>query len=405
MKILLISQYFPPESGAAAQRVGSFARYLAEFGHDVTVICQTPNYPIGSVYPGFSNKFRRIRKEVGYRAVRTFTYPTKNTSFIKRFINYSFFSISAFLAGMLESKPDLILISSPPLFAGGSALLLSLIKRVPLVVDVRDVWPGVAMGSSFANRAILFPMLVLEKLLYWRAKAVVTVSEGVVDILSAENPAVKDKFKVVYNGLDPQLVSGKKITSRGKKPENSPFVIVYSGTIGTQQPWGTLLKAAEILREDQGIRFVICGEGVERENLERKISELRLTNVDFFGLLSYNDSLNLIRKADLGLVLLARNRYVDPALPVKLFDYCFVGIPVMASASTFLKNFVEEAGIGFWIDPENPRKLAEKIKEISKLPRDRLAEIGSRGKKIVEDTYNRKVQARKLDEVLKNVRP
>ena len=140
MKILIISQYFPPESGAAAQRVGSFARYLSEFGHDVTVICQTPNYPTGNIYKGFVNRLRQVRKEAGCRVVRAFTYPTKNTSFRRRFLNYLVFSVSAFLAGLFEPRPDLILISSPPLFSGGSALFLSLVKRVPLAVDVRDVW-------------------------------------------------------------------------------------------------------------------------------------------------------------------------------------------------------------------------------------------------------------------------
>ena len=113
MKILIISQYFPPEVGAAVQRVGSFARYLTEFGHDVTVICQTPNYPTGRVFRGFKNKLRQIKEENGYRVVRTFTYPTKNTSSLKRLINYTVFSFSVFFAGALEPKPDVILVSSP----------------------------------------------------------------------------------------------------------------------------------------------------------------------------------------------------------------------------------------------------------------------------------------------------
>ncbi len=403
MKILIVSQYFPPEAGAAVQRVGSFARYLTEFGHDVTVICQTPNYPTGRVFRGFKNKLRQIKEESGYRVVRTITYPTKNTSLIKRLVNYTVFSISAFSAAVFEPKPNVILVSSPPLFAAGSALLLSLIKRVPLVVDVRDVWPGVAMGSGFVNRLIFSPMRLLEKLLYWRATAVTTVSEGVVDVLSEENRSEVDKFKVVYNGLDPQLVgaSGGLGRSGGR---NKSFTVIYSGTVGTQQPWEALLEVANILEKEKEIRFIICGEGVEREDLEKKLRARNLTNVKFLGLLSYRDSLAKIRESDLGLVLLVRNKYVDPALPVKIFDYCFVGIPVLASASLFLKNFIEKNRIGFWVKPGNPQELAKKILDISRLSRVELKRIGGYGKSLVENTYNRRIQARKLEEILKNVR-
>ena len=403
MKILIISQYFPPEVGAAVQRVGSFARYLTEFGHDVTVICQTPNYPTGRVFRGFKNKLRQIKEENGYRVVRTFTYPTKNTSSLKRLINYTVFSFSVFFAGALEPKPDVILVSSPPLFAAGSALLLSLIKRIPLVADVRDVWPGVAMGSGFVSRLIFSPMRLLEKLLYWRAMAITTVSEGVVDVLSEENRAEMDKFRVVYNGLDPQLVgaSGGLGKCGGK---SKAFTVIYSGTVGTQQPWETLLEVASILEKEKEIRFIICGEGVGREELEKKLKARNLTNVKFLGLLSYHDSLAKIRESNLGLVLLVRNKYVDPALPVKIFDYCFVGVPVLASASLFLKNFIEKNRIGCWVEPGNPQELANKILDIARLPRTELKQIGGHGKSLIQNTYNRGIQARRLEEILKNVR-
>jgi glycosyltransferase involved in cell wall biosynthesis len=400
MRLLIISQYFLPESGAAAQRVGSFARYLSEFGHDVTVVCQTPNYPTGVVYPGFKNKFRQVSREGDYRVIRSFTYPTRNAGFVKRLINYSIFSVTALLNGLFEPCPDLILISSPPLFAGGSALLLSLIKRVPLVMDVRDVWPGVALESGVGNRIVFSPLRLLEKILYRRSALITTISEGMVDLLVEENGLDKGKVKAVYNGFDiqrfPALKSSAK--ARGEK-----FSTIYSGTIGTQQRLDTLLEAAKILKENKKISFLICGEGVEKDDLLRRIKIQKLNNVKFLGLLPYSESLVEVKKSDLGLVLLTRNKYNDPALPSKAFDYCFSGTPVLASAGSFLKEFIDREGIGFWVEPENPRKLAEKISEISELPKERLDRMGERGRALVQKIYNRENQARKLERMLEKL--
>ncbi|MEX2013858.1 MAG: glycosyltransferase family 4 protein [Parcubacteria group bacterium] len=398
MKILMISQYFLPESGAAAQRVGSFAKYLTDFGHDVTIICQTPNYPTGEVYSGFQNKFRHTAKENNYRVVRSFTYPTRNAGFIKRLINYLIFSVTAFLNGLLEPRPDLILVSSPPLFTGGSALLLSLLKQVPLVVDIRDIWPGVALESGVGNRVVFSPLRLLEKILYRRATLITTVSEGMVDLLVEENGLGRDKVEAVYNGFDLQRFSVGK--SRSVAGARNKFTVVYSGTIGIQQKLDTLLEAVEILKRNSEIRFLICGEGVERRALENKIANRNLSNVEFLGLLPYDKSLEVIGDSDLSLVLLTHNKYNDPALPSKVFDYCFSGIPVLASAGKFLKEFIGREKIGFWIEPENPQKLADKIQEVSKLPRREIQSMGERGRALVRETYNREAQAKRLERML-----
>lgn len=401
MRLLIFSQYFFPEAAAAAQRIESFAHQLSKLGHNVTVICQTPNYPTGTVPAGYKNRLKQRSNEGGYTVVRTLTLPTRNVGIVGRLVNYSVFGISAFLAGLTEPRPDLVFVSSPPLFVGGSALLLSLIKQAPLVLDVRDIWPGVAMESGGVSKVFFLPMRLLEKLLYRRARIITTISEGMIELLLKENNLDRGKLKVIYNGIDLS-----RTAVGGKKPplaKNRKFTVIYSGNIGTQQKIITVLEAAKILREDTGIRFLICGEGVEREAIEQKIRDWRLDNVSYLGLLSCEESLNLVESADVGLVPLTSNKYNDPALPSKVFDYCLAGIPILASAGSFLKKFIEENRIGFWVEPENAENLARKIEEISQMPREKLEDMGRLGHKLVEETYNRCVQAKKLERVLRDL--
>jgi len=267
-------------------------------------------------------------------------------------------------------------------------------------MDVRDVWPGVALESGVGNRIVFSPLRLLEKILYRRSALITTISEGMVDLLVEENRLDKGKVKAVYNGFDlqrfPALKSPAKV--RGEK-----FSAIYSGTIGTQQRLDTLLEAAKILKENKKISFIICGEGVEKDDLLRRIKIQKLNNIKFLGLLPYSESLAEVKKSDLGLVLLTRNKYNDPALPSKAFDYCFSGTPVLASAGSFLKEFIDREGIGFWVEPENPRKLAEKISEISELPKERLDRMGERGRALVQKIYNRENQARKLERMLEKL--
>jgi len=402
MRLLIISQYFLPESGAAANRIGSFANYLTRFGHQVSVVCQVPNYPSGNIYQGYKNSIKSVSEEGGVRTIRPLTYPSQNTNIFKRLANYLLFMGGSFFAAVGEKRPDMILFSSPPIFAGLTALTLSFVWSVPLVVDIRDIWPGVASESGNpVKRILLSPLRLLETSLYKRASAVTTVSDGMVTLLVKENPILKGKAFAVYNGVDLNRLSDK--TEEKIKRGRRTFTVIYSGTIGTQQNITVLLKAASRLKNHQGIKFVICGTGVEDAPIRKKISEWNLTNVKYLGLLSPQDAFVRISAADIGLVMLVGSKHNDPALPSKVFDYFLERKPVLASAGNFLKDFVEKEDCGFWIDPENPQKLSEKILEISGLKKEELSRMGERGRKLVQTVFNREFQTKKLEKILQKL--
>ncbi|MEX0616509.1 MAG: glycosyltransferase family 4 protein [Candidatus Woykebacteria bacterium] len=405
MKILIISQYFYPESGAGSSRAYFFAKYLTELGHSIKVLCATPNYPSGEVYKGYKNSWRNKENLSGINVIRTLVYPARYSGFAKRFFNYASFTFSSSAELLRGEDFDVILVSSPPISVFLVGLLARNVKKTPLVLDVRDVWPGAAVATgNLKTKWVVKALETLEKLSYKKANKIVTVNEETKGILLENNDFLeKENVEVVFNGVDLELF--KQIPKHSIKTKNTVTLsIVYTGTIGEQHSFSTFLETLSMLnKKAKNVKFSVIGEGSKRDYFIEAIDEKKLSNISFRRDLKYRDIPSLLNNYDLGLALLRSNKYLDSAYPVKTFDYMAAGKPVLVSGGLAMRKLVEENKIGFWVPAEDPKALASKVIEISRLPRNKLWEMGERGRKLVEERFNRAEQAKKLEKILEDV--
>lgn len=401
MKVLFITQYFIPEPGAGTARVSYHAKYLKRQGHDVTVLCGVPNYPTGRVFTGYTNSLWQMEIIEGIKVYRTFLYPTNYTSSLRRFLNYFSFTVSSFLVGIFLQNPDVIISSSPPPSAGISSLLLSYIKRKPLIFEVRDVWPGAALELGYLkNKLILELNLFLEKRIYKRSKYIIAPTEATKDIILAENTYLsKNKVKVVTNGVDLDIFDSVKSSAGDRLDFKDKFVVIYTGTLGLQQGVKNLVGAAKILKSNKNIIFLVIGEGADKHLIRDSIRREGLKNIILKDMVSYLEVVKFLKASSIGLTILKKNKYLNAAYPVKAFDYMAASKPIIVCGGEAMGELVEKNSAGVSIEP-NPKTLALAVERMASLDSRKLTEMGQAGRNLAEKNFNRKKQAAELMNIL-----
>ncbi|MCC6193917.1 MAG: glycosyltransferase family 4 protein, partial [Burkholderiales bacterium] len=281
MRILFLSDNFPPESNAPATRLHEHAVRWVRAGHEVTVITCAPNFPEGKLYAGYRNAWRQVETIDGIRVVRVKTYITANEGFLRRTLDYMSFMAMAFGIGLTERRPDVVVATSPQFFCAIAGWALSVAKWRPFVFELRDLWPAsiVAVGAMGRSPAIRL-LERIELFLYRRAAAVVSVTESFRDDLVARGIA-RDKIYVVINGVDLD-----RYEPRPRDPAlerefalEGKFVAGYMGTHGLAHALPKVLEAAERLRHRADIAFFFAGAGAQRDAVERIVTERGLANV------------------------------------------------------------------------------------------------------------------------------
>jgi len=329
MKILYVSQYFPPEMGAPAGRASELSRLWAEDGHEVTVLTGFPNHPTGTVPREYSRKFRRLvnRENVdGVNVVRTWLLPFPNRKAWERMLNYSSFCISSATTGVFLDQPDVVIASSPQLLVGISGWWLARCKGVPFVFEVRDLWPeslaavGVGSRTSMLHRS-------LEKIagfLYRSCDRVVVVTPAFKKYLIEHWQVPEEKIVVVENGVDANLFRRLPLNTalRCELGAEEKFVVSYIGTMGNAHGLKTLVEAADLLREKApNILFLLVGEGAEKECLISLARSRKLTNVRFVDQQPRGTIPAYIAASDACLVLLKRTELFKTVLPTKMLEF------------------------------------------------------------------------------------
>ncbi|MBT6752003.1 MAG: glycosyltransferase family 4 protein, partial [Desulfobacula sp.] len=255
MKILYISQYFPPEAGATQTRAFENVRYLKSNGHDVTVLCEIPNHPAGIIFKGYRGRLykREIIDGVRVLYIRVFTSQKKN--FLTRLAFYLSFMAGASLAGMLllRQKFDLIYATSPPLPAAGAGLWLSFYKKNPFYFEVRDLWPDSAIElGELKNSLVIVMAKKLEQMCYARATKVITVTNGIEKTLKKEKQIPAHKVELIPNGATIDSFYRDRAGGKSLRSDlglDNKFIVLYAGILGIAQNLETLLKAAVQLRK------------------------------------------------------------------------------------------------------------------------------------------------------------
>ena len=404
MRILYISQYYPPEVGATQTRAYEMARGLVKAGHKVTMLTEVPNHPTGIIQPAYRSKLYERSFEDGIDVIRVWVKTAPKKTFRSRLAFYLSFMVNATLAGLLlvRGHYDLIFATSPPLFVGGTALALKVLKRIPLIFEVRDLWPesAIAIGELKNLRYIRWATS-LEESCYQQSRHIVTVTSELKDRL-IERGIASSKITVIANGTNtdmfrPMPKQGMQI--RSKLNLRDQFIVMYAGLLGVAQGLHTLVEAARLL-QDETVHFVFVGDGPVREQLELLAKKYILSNITFTGIVPRTEVPQYLAAADIATVIFLDRPLFKRSLPSKMFDSLACERPVLLSAPQGLASDVlKQAGGGVSVAPESPQSIADTVRNLQAYPSN-LKELGRQGRQFVEAHYSRQTQARQLVEML-----
>lgn len=400
MNILLLAHFYPPEMGGAGARLHGLARWLAAYGHRVTVITGFPNYPSGVIPERYHGKLRTVERMDGVDVIRTWVYASPQRGSLRRLANYFSFVGAATLAGLSAARRfDIVIASSPPLFLGLAGMALARWQRAPLVFDIRDLWPDVAVeaGEFAADAPITRLGEQLARFLYRHADHLTPVTENKRRKL-IEGGVPPEKLTVVSNGVDLDLIPAATGDRRADLGLAGKFVVLYAGLIGIAQGVEIAVEAAEQLRAQPEIHFLIVGDGVRREALAARIAELGLTNVTLLPRQPREAIPAFMATADACLVPLVSSNLED-AVPSKLLEAWAYGKPAILAAGGEAAAIVRQSGGGVVVAPEEPQTLVDAVLALAAAPHQ-AAEYGRRGHAYVKHYLDRPNLARQMEDVL-----
>jgi len=363
MKILVLTQYFPPEIGAAPTRLASMLLELHALGHTVEVVTSLPNYPSGKIFPEYRERFYVRETWKCIPVHRVWLYAALGGG-LARILNYVSFSVLSLWGLFQANKPDYLFVESPPLTISLPAYLYSRIRRVPFILNIADLWPDTIVEMGLMGKGIAFRLLLaLEKWSYRRASYINAVTEGLRDTLLKEKNVPAEKLLFLPNGVDTQKFRPQPADERLKEKLGlaDKRVILYMGTQGLAHSLDNVLRAAKLLHDRSDIHFLFIGDGSERKNLERLRHELALNNVTFHNPVPLDQLPTYYSIADSGLVSLRALSIFESARPSKIFPLLASGKPLLFFGGGEGARLVQSAKAGLVIPPENPEALASAV--------------------------------------------
>ena len=359
MRIALISQFYPPEPLAAANRISAMALAFARAGDDVDVYTGMPSFPDGVINAAYRARRSAVETDGRITVHRVWTYASA-ASPANRILNWLSVSLGIALRIIaVRERYDAIVVSSPPITLALAAFAAVVAHRAPLVVDIRDVFPDVAvkMGAWKADSRIARVVGRVADALYARASLVTSVTQPQCSEIIARGV---DPAKVVLasNGFDPVVSSEVAPIA----PIPGVRDVVYVGNMGLSMALDVVIDAAALLRDDPSIRFVMIGGGSAAAGLRARVAAEGLTNVVFTGPLDRAGAARALDDAAATVVPLVAT--ITDTLPTKLFDAMIAGTPIILSAAGEAKRVVENADVGLVVTPEDPAALADSVRKL-----------------------------------------
>ncbi len=376
-------------------------------GYDVTVFTGMPNYPNMEVGEGYKKKWRSSEVIDEVKVYRSWLFVSKNPSIIFRLMNYFSFCATSFFRMLVNMKrSEVIICESPPLFLGITAVLISRIKRTPLVFNVSDLWPKSAEELGLIkNKFIIRITTLLEEWIYKKSTAICGQTQGIVEDIQSRFPE-----KPIYwfpNGVDAELIERDFSLTPSLRKEyginGQTLVIGYAGIIGHAQGLEIIISAAKVL-SNQDVLFLLAGSGPVLSSLQEMVKAEGLQNIMFIGSFPKEKMLEVIATFDLAFVPLKKSKLFLGAIPSKIFENLALKKPLLLGVDGEAKAlFIEQGKAGLFYEPENSTEL---IKAIEKFISDKSLryELGENGRKFVIENFNRKQIAESFAEFLKNLK-
>lgn len=404
MRILFLSHYFPPEVNAPASRTYEHCKQWQKAGHQVTVVTCAPNHPRGELYAGYKNKWLQRENIDGIEVIRVWSFITANEGFIKRSLNYISFMLSCvFLCGFF-GKADVVVSTSPQFFNGLAGYFVSRFKRIPWLLEIRDLWPDsiLAVGAT-ENKLIINILYWLERFVYQRCDRLVVVTDAFKKhIIGLGIP--DNKISVVKNGVD-LSVFDQNSTENTEEIEallglsaaelSQKMVCAYVGTHGMAHHLETIIQAAAQLKQDKNILFVMVGAGAERASLLEQKQSLELNNLIMLEQLPKSQMPALWSLVDVSLVLLRKSDLFKTVIPSKIFESMAMSKPIILGVEGEAAEIINNSGAGVTIEPENTSELVATIKHWQ-LHEDEFSTLKKNGPIFVAENFDRTVLANKM---------
>jgi len=389
VRLFILSQYYDPEPGFKTHLL---AGSLTVYGHAVTTITGFPNYPRGKLYPGYKIRWRQWEEQDGVSILRLPLYPAHGRSSGKRVLNYLSFAASACLLGpVLCGSADVMWVYHPPLSVGIPAWWMGLLRRIPFVYEIQDMWPETLAATGMMPSPRVSKILsYLAKFVYERAAAITVISPGFKRNLVSKGIPEK-KIHVIPNWADeeiyrpvlpdPELALKHSLTGR--------FNVIFAGNLGAAQALGNVIKAALLLNDLPGVQFVFIGDGVEEMKLRKTVKDYNLRNVLFMGRQPTEAMPHFFALADVLLVHLKRDPLFEITIPSKTIAYLACGRPIISCVAGDAAELIRGTGAGLICPPENPETLAQSVRDLHAMSAERREAMGKAGRRAFLADYTR----------------
>jgi len=395
MHILLIHQAFAAVNEPGGTRHHELALYLAEQGHCVTIIASPVSYLTG----------KSVRTEIAdggherVKIIRPPVYQALHRSFSHRVINFLSFMVTSFAAGFRVEDVDLVWGTSPPIFQGITAWGIARLKRAAFLFEVRDLWPAFAVAVGvLKNKALIWASERMENFLYRKADVLIVNSPGFIDHVESR---CNKRVQLVPNGVDANMFHPEDdgMAFRREHHLENKFVVLYAGAHGFSNDLGAILEAANTLRDKDEIQFAFLGDGKEKVNLQAQAKQMGLENVRFLPPVPKDVMSSALAASDVCIAILKPIEMYKTVYPNKVFDYMAAGRCVILAIDGVIREVVEDAQAGVFVQPGKSQQISEAIWDLYAEPIKRKR-MGQNGRQYVEENFDRSALAEKFSGII-----
>jgi len=400
---ILIHQAFASKDEPGGTRHYELGRRLVERGQQLTVVASDVNYQTGKrLVP--AKRLVTESTEDGIRILRAYTYAAIHKNYLSRVASFLSFMTTSVVVGAGASKPDVVMGTTPPIFQAVSAWALSVLRRRPFLLEVRDLWPEFAIDIGLLKNPVLIQFARwLESFLYSRADYLLVNSPAYRDYL-IEKGVRAGKISFIANGIDPEMFNPEERAEgfRQQYGLQDKFVVTYAGALGMANDIDLLVKAAAIIKDRRAIHVLIVGDGKERERLQELAKQLGTDNLTFTGAFPKSEMTTVLAASDACVAILRNIKMFRTTYPNKVFDYMAAGRPTILAIDGVIREVVEAAHGGIFVQPGDADLLAMAIIDLADHP-DRAKSMGLNARAYVIEHFNRDEHAREFADLISRV--
>lgn len=404
MKILLFHQYYLGKNDPGGSRWNQFSKVFSK-DNQISVLAGNIHYATGKRV-GLKIFFNREQISENIQIYRTWTYSGYNANFLGRLIGYLSYTLSSLIAALFIKKPDLIIVTSPPLFVGLSALVISKIKRIPFIFEVRDLWPESAIATQVvSNRFLINIMYWIERTLYNNSSKIVVLTPAFKKNIVERFPVLEKKIEIITNGADFDLVKpgDKNNWVREKYKWGNKKVFSYFGAHGIANDLTQVIEVARLFKTNTNILFALIGDGMQKKQLKGKVLEYELNNVQFIDSVPKDQVVHYISASDVCMAILKKTDTFKTVYPNKIFDYMAGQKPIIVTIDGITRELIENSKSGLYSEPGNIPKFKESIDFFLRMNENDLYNLGNNGYQYVITNFDRQELANRYLNLFKSI--